>query len=450
MEANGPLRTETMGKPAAIRILALLIFILCLQVPVLFNSLVVSERRGRRDGAQEEVAQKWGGQQELVGPALSIPWVSHRVETDARGVKTVSETPRRLVVLPESLHARGRVTTELRSRGIYQVPVYRLDAVLEGRFTRPDLAKLGVDSLTLDWSKATLCVGVSDPRAIQEQVALVWGDRRYEFQPGSGGFAEATSGVHVDLALDAPEWNTEFRVPIHLRGTRSVSVAPLGRTTTAELSGNWPSPSFQGPWLPAERTVSDTGFFARWQIPNLGRNYGQAWTEDMGPQKSIDDSAFGFDLLSDVDGYRMCDRTSKYAVLFFLLTFTALWLLEVLGGRPIHPVQYGLIGAALCMFLVLELALSEHIGFGLAYLASAAAVVGLIVSYAAGALGSLRRALAVGGALATLYACHYFVLRNEDYALLLGSLLLFGTLAGVMFVTRRIDWYQGGTSRAAG
>lgn len=161
----------------------------------------------------------------------------------------------------------------------------------------------------------------------------------------------------------------------------------------------------------------------------------------MGPQDKIRQSSFGLDLFSDVDTYRMCERTTKYAALFFILTFTSFWLLEVLGGRPIHPIQYALVAATLCMFMLLELSLSEHVGFGWSYLLASAAVVALIIHYAAAALGSMRRGVLVGGGLGLLYLFHYFVLRNEDYALLLGSLLLFGTLAAVMVVTRRINWY---------
>ena len=35
----------------------------------------------------------------------------------------------------------------------------------------------------------------------------------------------------------------------------------------------------------------------------------------------------------------------------------------------------------------------------------------------------------------------YGLLSAEDYALLMGSLLLFAVLAAVMVLTRRLDWY---------
>ena len=443
MTATPPAAKSAMTRPGAVRILLLLLFILCLQIPVIINSLIVNERRGRRDEAMSDVASKWGQAQTLIGPALCVPWTQSVTQTDGQGKMVVRNVSARLVILPESLEVLGRIATEVRQRGIYKVPVYSLDATLSGRFARPEFDKLGVDTTTLDWSRATIAIGLTDPRGIREQVVLDWDGARFEFLPGPGGLTEATSGIHAELGSGGPAWGHRFTLPLRLRGTRSIYVAPLSKMTHVELSGAWPSPSFQGPWLPAERDVSSKGFVARWHIPDLGRNYAAAWTEDPGPKKEIGESCFGLDLLPDVDAYRMCDRSAKYAALFFILTFTVLWLLEVLGGRLIHPIQYALIAAVLCMFLLLELSLSEHIGFGPSYLLASLAVVGLVTHYAVAALGDAKRGLLFGGGLGLLYLLHYFVLRNEDYALLMGSLLLFGTLAVVMTVTRRVNWYEG-------
>ena len=52
--------------------------------------------------------------------------------------------------------------------------------------------------------------------------------------------------------------------------------------------------------------------------------------------------------------------------------------------------------------------------------------------------------------LAVLYAALYGLLLSEDNALMLGSLLLFAILAGIMTLTRRVDWYSLGAAAAAG
>jgi len=92
------------------------------------------------------------------------------------------------------------------------------------------------------------------------------------------------------------------------------------------------------------------------------------------------------------------------------------------------------------LFFVLLLAFAEVIGFTPAYIVAAGAIAGLNTAYSAAVLGSWRRAGFIGGLLAGLYAVLYILLSLEAYSLLIGSLLLFAALAGVMYATRRIDW----------
>jgi inner membrane protein len=443
----GPLSSSVLtspGRAQALRVFVLFVLVMVLQIPALFMTFLVSERRARRDEASTEIASKWGSQQTFTGPALIVPWKERWTTTDDQGKSHDHEAMRRFVMLPESLHVTARLETETRRRGIYGIPVYRLGARFEGRFEKPDFAKLEVQAEGIDWARAVLALGVSDARAIQEQVIVAWNGRAIEFEPGIGDAAELGGGIHADLGLEGEPWEQSFSVPVRLNGTKGLYFTPFGRQTVVELSGKWKDPSFQGQWLPTERTVADSGFRATWSIPSLGRNYPQAWTTAPDPGATIQRSAFGLDLVPAIDAYRLCERTVKYALLFFVLTFTAFWLLEVLSGKPLHPIQYLLIGAALCLFMLLELSLSEHVGFGWSYAIASAAVVGLIVHYASAVLASRAHAWLVGGCLALLYAFHFVVLRNEDYALLLGSLLFFGALAAVMSLTRRIDWYGAG------
>jgi inner membrane protein len=48
-----------------------------------------------------------------------------------------------------------------------------------------------------------------------------------------------------------------------------------------------------------------------------------------------------------------------------------------------------------------------------------------------------------------LYGLLYGLLSAEDYALLMGSLLLFGLLGVFMVLTRKLDWYGVGAKPAA-
>jgi inner membrane protein len=141
-----------------------------------------------------------------------------------------------------------------------------------------------------------------------------------------------------------------------------------------------------------------------------------------------------------VDVYQRNYRAVHYAALLILITFLTFFLWEHVSGIAIHAMQYLMVGTALALFYLLLLALSEHLAFDLAYGISAAALVGLITVYLTGVLKRTGLALGAGAGLATLYTLLYWILRSEDYSLLMGALLLFGVLAVLMVATRRIDW----------
>jgi inner membrane protein len=217
----------------------------------------------------------------------------------------------------------------------------------------------------------------------------------------------------------------------------------MGKLTQVNLDSNWANPSFQGGWLPEQPEISKAGFKAKWQIPFLGRNFPQQWTTE---QPVNDDviyrSRFGVDLFAPVDNYHMAERSIKYNFLFLLLTFAVLWLFEVMARLRVHPLQYLMIGVAMSMFYLLQLAISEHLGFHSAYVIASTAVVLLVTGYTVSVLRAKRRGGLVGVMQVGLYSYLYVVLASQDYSLLLGSIGLFGFLAGVMFLTRRIDWFN--------
>jgi inner membrane protein len=262
-----------------------------------------------------------------------------------------------------------------------------------------------------------------------------------ELLPGTGPSGLARPGIHG--RVEAPSAGpVRFRVDLDLKGAEALWFVPFSRDTRVELTSDWASPSFSGSWLPTERSISGGGFSATWRVPYLGRDYPQQWSSDHEPRERILSSRFGVELMSSVDHYRMSERSTKYAALFLTLTFGLLWLFDARIGVRVHPVQYLLVGAAMCLFYLLELSLSEHMGFTGAYTVAALAVAGLVAAYAVAILKSTRYGAMVGGALGLLYAYLFALLALERYALLAGSLGLFGLLAAVMYLTRWIDWYR--------
>jgi inner membrane protein len=437
-QVTAKLRNSQMLRLFSVGFLALL-----LQIPIAMIGSRVAERQGRRDEAVAEVASKWGKEQALTGPALVVPYTHRWTSTNDEGQTVTHTEPRSAVFLPERLQARGAIDAATRHRGIFAIPVYRVDLDVEGEFAPPDFARLGIEPAAVAWDRAHLAVGISDVRAIQRESAVSWNGVQVPFLPGTGELAEAGPGIHarVGVPADRRTQALAFSFPLALNGSRSLSFAPFGRTTDVEIEANHPHPSFQGNWLPAERTVTDAAFAAKWSVPFLGRNYPQEWVAGASMREAIDGSRFGVEMIDPVDPYRMAERSVKYAGLFILLTFAAVWLIEVRANVRVHPIQYLLLGSALCLFYLLELSLSEHLGFLVSYAIASVAVIAMVAAYCAVVLRRMSRALVVGSGVALLYAYLYTLLVNEDYALLAGSVGLFAILAAIMYATRHVDWY---------
>jgi inner membrane protein len=437
--------TSPMTNSRTLRLLGVAFLALLLLLPVVRIGELVSERQGRAAGAVEEVASKWGNRQALVGPALVVPFTSRVTTASTTGEPVVSERPGNAVFLPRRMEATGTIDSQVRRRGIFSVPVYSLDLQVEGEFGKPDLSALGVDPAAAHWERAHLVVGISDVRAIEEQTSVEWNGRQTAFLPGTGSLPEFQSGIQAAVAAGPASDRYRFSFPLALNGSEMLSLAPFAETTVVNLKSDAASTSFQGNWLPTERTVSSGGFEAGWTIPFLGRNFPQGWVEGSSMRPAIESSLFGVELVEPVDTYSMADRSLKYAGLFLLLTFALVWLMEVLGRVRVHPIQYLLLGAALCLFYLLELSLSEHLGFATAYAVASLAVVGMVAGYSWVIFQDRRRAGTVAGAVAGLYGYLFVLLRNEDYALLMGSVGLFAILGTIMYVTRRIDWSAPGS-----
>ncbi len=436
--------TSLIRNSQMLRLLLVGFLAVLLQIPIVMIAGLVSERQGRRQEAVAEVSSKWGNAQIITGPALVVPYTYRGTEFATGGQEITRSETRSAIFLPEKLHTRGSIDSEIRNRGIFSVPVYRLGLTVEGEFARPSFSELGVEPSTIGWDRAYLAVGISDTRAIQEETAVSWNDQKVSFLPGTGAFTDGGMGIHAVVGVADAMQRFKFSFPLLLNGSLSIYLTPFGQHSVVELQSDYSHPSFHGNWLPVERSVSADTFQAKWSIPFLGRSYPQAWRAGAEMGEAIDGSRFGVELVNLVDHYRMAERSVKYAGLFILLTFATVWLIEVLAGVRVHPIQYLILGGALCLFYLLELSLSEHVGFPLAYAMASISVIGMVTAYSSAVLHRMRLALLVTAGVALLYVYLYILLMNEDFALLIGSVGLFAILAVIMYVTRRVDWYSVG------
>lgn len=441
-----PSRFSTLlGRPGP-RLVGLGALILVLLIPLAMIESRVGERGQRRDQAVASVEQSWGSAQSLVGPLLRLPYRVVTVERD--GAKTWEKVRSGwLVVSPQRLDAQAALDTEVRRRGIFEVPVYRAAITLRGEFRLPDLSGLALPLAAVDFGHAELLIGLSNPASLAADHGVTLDGAVLVLEPSA--LTLGAQGVHAHVpngaARELLEQGLPFEIALDLRGSRAFHLAPVARETTLSLRSNWAHPSFQGAGLPNRSEISSQGFSASWSMSHLGRGYPSAWLDAAGqdqavPREQVDGSAFGVELVVPVDPYRMAERIAKYGALLLLLSFAAIWVMELLGGKPLHAIQYLLLGAALCLFGLLQLALAEHLGFAIAFVIAAIAVIGQAAWYARVATGSTRRAAVLGGVLGAWFAYLYVVLQAEDLAFLLGALALFAALSGVMWATRKVEW----------
>lgn len=417
---------------------------LLLLIPATMINNLVYERESTKDMAIREVSQKWGEAQTLTGPFITVPYtITEKRYSAIDSANVWTERTEYLNLLPEQLSISGSISPEKRYRGIYEVIVYNSDITLTGNFTPLDPRTFNIENKNLQLDKAFLSFGISDLKGIEDQISLEWGNKNKIFNPGTITNNILTSGINVPLSLSLNsnnELETEsFNFNVKLKGSEYISFVPVGKVTYVELNSDWTTPSFDGTFLPTTREITDDGFTATWNVLHLNRNYPQAW---IGAQHRVNESAFGVNLLIPVDNYQKSDRSIKYAILFIGLTFLVFFFIEIINQKRVHPIQYILVGLALCLFYTLLLGISEHTTFNVAYGISTALIIGLIAAYTKTVLKSNALTGLMAGILIVLYLFIFILIQLQDYALLVGSVGLFIILGLVMYISRKIDWYH--------
>lgn len=440
-----------MQKILVLKFLVIFALVLLLMIPILMIRGVIHERQSYRDSVILDVARSWTGEQKVTGVALVIPY-SIRIkkltrDSNARSADVTSESvieKRVKYVLPTVLDITGGLETEERYRGIYRVPVYTADLRMKGQFDVGTLATLFAGENVEEFSTPYVALGVTDIRGLTRNVSFKINGADIKPSPGSNT-SVLPKGIHADVTLkgfDAPQ-TVPFEIAFGLQGMQSFEIAPVGERTTVSLTSPWQHPSFVGSFLPKTREVSRDGFKAEWETTYFASNMGQAFATCLAGQcDEFNGMSFGVSLVNGVDVYLKAERALKYAMLFIVLTFGTFFLFEILKALPIHAIQYGLVGAALAIFYLLLISLSEHVSFRLAYALASAGCIGLLGFYLSYVLHSVLRGAVLASALTALYGALYVLIGSEDYALVMGSGLLFGALALAMVITRNVDWYK--------
>ena len=400
------------------------ILILAMLIPTFFISGLVTEREDRQEKIVEESGNRWSNAQTLSGPYIFIPY---------------KNTAQHIIVLPENENVNGEVIPEERDRSIYKVLFYKSNIKGKGNF----LFKLPreVDSSSLQLSDAKICFGISDYKGIEDKVSVTFNNVQYELSPGLPAKDIDSIGLSAPVQLSADDLSKTavFNYSLNIKGSGRLHFLPLSGNSSFALRSTWRKPSFDGNTLPTDNSINENGFTAKWVFNRANIPFGTVITDSKIIAKNID---FGVSIMQPADHYAKTARCIKYAILFIGLTFSLFFIVEIMQKKNMHPVQYILVGLALVIFYTLLLSISEYLFFDYAYLIASVATVALISLYAKGHFKSWKISGLFAMVLAGLYGFNYVLISLEDTALLVGSVSLFIVLAIVMYVSRKINWYN--------
>jgi inner membrane protein len=453
------------------KVLMLAALILLLLIPLGMIRGLVSERGRTAASAESDIMEAWGKQLIAAGPVIAIPGLRTDevlTKSEKEGDKIeIIKTPFTLMISPRELNIDGVFKTEVRKRGIFSVPLFSGALTFSGGFDPVMAISSLLPNESLSLNQAELIIALSSQKGIRKIASAQWDRGELFFQPGNRGHAlfsqgfsqggaavyrripetgraqtgdQAGSGIFAALpGFENKE--TSFNIAIEIQGGQFIRLLPMGQNTHVSISSDWPSPSFQGSFLPSQSSIGPAEFRAAWDISYLSRDIPLFLKKSPQDNPDYGDSLFGVNFYRSIDTYSLNTRAVKYAILFLIVPFLTLFLLEIFTKRRIHPVPYLLSGIGNAVFYLLLLSLSEQIPFYAAYLTAAIAVTVMLCLYSRSLLPSWNKSWYMGLVVTISYILLYAVLNAESYALLIGSVGAFLVIALVMFVTRKLDWY---------
>ena len=421
-------------------------------------SNLVSERQQYNQHVIEGIGQDYVNPQSIVTPFIVVPTtISQACKNDTQKICLVDK---KIIVSPSNSiwDHQVKVSDQNFKRGIYKAITYTDQISIKGKYTLPEQLTRPTTNQVIHWEKATIRLSISDLRGLIRQPILTINGQKEVFHfPLDGSINPLEiSYTEAPILLYPQSNNIDFKLDFALNGLSNLNVIPVGNDMTMTMNANWSHPSFYGTSLPQKALQADR-FSAIWQNTYISNQNTERLNACLSNNinagckllNEYQSSAYSVKFINAVDTYTKTDRTIKYGVLFLMITFGAFFLFEVLKKLRIHPMQYSLIAAALGVFYLLLLSFSEHIDFAIAYLGSSTACVLLISFYVYYMLKGFWRSFMLMIVLSAMYASMYMILQSEDLTLILGSVLVFILIAVMMFLTRKVDWYDVSASRQA-
>lgn len=438
-ENAGIVKTIQTGVTTSVKIGIIAVLSILLFIPMSMIKSLIEERKATSDETIEKVTGQWCAAQNIVGPTLNAVRIVSTTKTDEDGTEKSVNKEINIKVLPKKLNIKGEIKNETRKKGLYKISLFTAPIEMNGCFELSEDMKASIDNL----KQVTIEFALTDLKGISDEMKICIDGKELELKPSGNGMLNETSQLSAKLNLNEVKDpnNIPFSMKFNIKGSQSLKFAPIGEVTNVHLTSNATTPSFVGNFLPESSEITGKGFSSNWKISYLNRNYPQEFVySEFKDVKPIDKSMFGVDLLIPVQHYQQSLRCTKYAMLFIMLTFAVFFFVEHIQQKHIHPIQYLLVGLALTLFYSLLISLSEHIGFTPAYAVASAMTISMLTIYTAAVLHIKKTACYIGGILAILYVYIFVLIQMETYALVAGSLGLFCILAGIMYLSQKVDW----------
>jgi len=467
METANKTNFRKFSQGYTFKIVMLIGLSLLLLIPLAMIRGLINERNRTAASAEADIMEAWGSQLMEAGPFIAVPGirtehVRTKTERDGEKIEEIVK-PFTLVITPQKLNIKADFITEIRKRGIFSVPLFSGELALSGTFDpAAALASISPNEEIFP-SQAELIIVLSSQKGIRKIEKALWNNRELFFQPGNQGLTITSSrgrykdgywddrritqeqssgsgGIYASIPVFSGT-KADFDITIAIQGGQLVRFMPVGQDTHVAIATDWASPSFQGSFLPGSSNITETGFDAVWDISYLSRDIPLFWKSEDGEFRDYADSMFGVNFFRAINTYSLNTRAVKYAILFIIIPFLTLFLLEVFTKKRIHPVPYLLAGIANVIFYLLLLSFSEQMQFYLAYMLASLAVIVMMTLYSRSLLPTWNKSWYMGLVSTISYVLLYAVLNAESYALLIGSVGAFLVVALVMYITRKLEWY---------
>lgn len=407
---------------------------------------VLFDRETYQQDTEKEIKSKWGESVHLGTLHLVIPYqeVSYRevvytqedvgIKNSVKKEKVVRDGLIKIVPTQSTLNSNNDVV--VKRRGPYEIPVFTAYVDMKGSFKNVEniLNEFKEKNKNVEFllEKTSVQMSVENINGINN-VAILLDDQEKEYEIIS---KSNVYYVQIPWKNFSVKKDFEYSVSLESKGSSQVKFNAYSLKTAIQMSGNWGETSFQGYILPNTSKIVDEKYSATWSLSNPMQT--RYYTE----YSQSPDFSVGVKLMDKNSTYTQVDRSLKYGFLFVMLTFLSLFIVELLGGFRLHPVQYLLVGFAMLLFYLIILSLGEKIDFALAYLIGTFAVVASITLYIKAILKERKYYLSVTGVLISVYSYMYAAMESKDNALLIGTSCLFLVMVAIMYLTRNIDWYQ--------